>query len=97
MAGGVLLGMGDACINTQIYYLLGKLYARDSGSAFAIFNFFMSFASAISFYYSNYLGLYIQLGILLIVGTLGSVAFSIVDHKNNKSENFIRSDENVVI
>lgn len=34
-----LLGFGDACYNTQIYSILGGVYANDSASAFAIFKF----------------------------------------------------------
>lgn len=34
-----LLGLGDACFNTQIYSILGDIYSTDSASAFAIFKF----------------------------------------------------------
>lgn len=34
-----LLGFGDACFNTQIFSILGGVYAQDSASAFAIFKF----------------------------------------------------------
>lgn len=34
-----LLGFGDACFNTQIYSMLGGVFANDSASAFAIFKF----------------------------------------------------------
>lgn len=34
-----LLGLGDACYNTQIFSILGSVYADDSASAFAIFKF----------------------------------------------------------
>lgn len=34
-----LLGFGDACYNTQIFSMLGGVYADDSASAFAIFKF----------------------------------------------------------
>lgn len=32
-----LLGLGDSCFNTQIYSILGGVYAENSASAFAIF------------------------------------------------------------
>lgn len=34
-----LLGLGDACYNTQIYSILGDVYADNSAPAFAIFKF----------------------------------------------------------
>lgn len=34
-----LLGLGDSCFNTQLYSILGRIYAHDSTAAFAIFKF----------------------------------------------------------
>lgn len=34
-----LLGLGDSCFNTQLYSILGRIYAEESTSAFAIFKF----------------------------------------------------------
>lgn len=34
-----LLGLGDSCFNTQLYSILGRVYAEDSMPAFAIFKF----------------------------------------------------------
>lgn len=34
-----LLGLGDSCFNTQLYSILGRVYADDSTPAFAIFKF----------------------------------------------------------
>lgn len=34
-----LLGLGDACYNTQIYSMLGDVYSDNSAPAFAIFKF----------------------------------------------------------
>lgn len=35
----LLLGFGDACFNTQIYSMLGGVFAKNSAAAFAIFKF----------------------------------------------------------
>lgn len=34
-----LLGLGDSCFNTQLYSILGRVYAEQSTPAFAIFKF----------------------------------------------------------
>jgi hypothetical protein len=34
-----LLGLGDSCYNTQIYSLLGGVFAKKSTEAFSIFKF----------------------------------------------------------
>lgn len=34
-----MLGLGDACYNTQVYSILGDVYAENSAPAFAIFKF----------------------------------------------------------
>lgn len=34
-----LLGLGDSCFNTQLYSILGRIYAQESAPAFAIFKF----------------------------------------------------------
>ncbi|CAG9862335.1 unnamed protein product [Phyllotreta striolata] len=70
-----LLGLGDSFYNTQIYSLLGSVYADRSAPAFAIFKFTQSIGAAASFFYAEHVGLYAQLGILLASGTLGSLAF----------------------
>ncbi|KAH8420785.1 hypothetical protein KR222_005117 [Zaprionus bogoriensis] len=74
-----LLGLGDACINTQVYSMLGGEYVNNAVGAFALFKFMQSVAAAISFFYSAFLGLYVQLAILVVFGTVGTVAFVIVE------------------
>lgn len=80
MIGSVALGFGDACFNTQVYSLLGVLYAKDSAPAFALFKFTQSVAAAVSFLYSSHIGLYIQLGILVCFLVLGTVSFCLVEY-----------------
>ncbi|XP_003704460.1 UNC93-like protein MFSD11 [Megachile rotundata] len=79
MAGSLALGFGDACYNTQVYSLLGTLYAQNNASAFALFKFCQSLAAAVSFAYSNVIGLYIQLLILVISIIVGTITFCFVE------------------
>ncbi|XP_005183104.1 UNC93-like protein MFSD11 isoform X1 [Musca domestica] len=74
-----LLGLGDACFNTQIYSMLGGVFVKNSVGAFALFKFTQSVAAAISFFYSSHLGLRAQLGILVVFGTIGAACFCIVE------------------
>lgn len=84
MTGAVALGFGDACLNTQIIALLGTLYTNDTESVFSLYLFFQSIAVTVSFFYSNYFGLHLHLGILVVVGLLGTVTFVIVDFKSKR-------------
>merc|ERR1719447_1112952 len=60
-----LLGFGDSSFNTQIYSILGTLYAEDSAPAFALFKFIQSVAAALAFAYGTFLTLKYQLIILV--------------------------------
>ncbi|GLV35039.1 uncharacterized protein CBL_09520 [Carabus blaptoides fortunei] len=81
-----LLGFGDSCYNTQIYSTLGGVFASDSASAFAIFKFTQSVAAAICFFYATSVGLYIQLGILVVLATLGTITFCLVEYFAKNTE-----------
>ncbi|CAH0547995.1 unnamed protein product [Brassicogethes aeneus] len=74
-----LLGLGDACYNTQIYSILGGVYSKNSAAAFAIFKFTQSVAAAICFGYASAVALYGQLGVLLVLAILGTVSFVMVE------------------
>ncbi|XP_018330712.1 UNC93-like protein MFSD11 [Agrilus planipennis] len=75
-----LLGFGDACYNTQVFSILGSIYADISASAFAIFKFVQSVATAASFFYASYVLLTIQLGILVFLAIVGTVTFVLVEY-----------------
>lgn len=74
-----LLGFGDACFNTQIYSMLGGVFAKNSAAAFALFKFTQSVAAAASFIYSSHIGLGIQMGILTVTGVIGTACFCVVE------------------
>lgn len=76
-----LLGLGDACYNTQIYSILGSVYEDSSGPAFALFKFVQSLSAAACFFYSSVFELYWHLGILVVFATIGTVTFWMVEWK----------------
>ncbi|XP_043955399.1 UNC93-like protein MFSD11 isoform X2 [Gambusia affinis] len=74
-----LLGLGDSCFNTQLYSILGHVYAEQSTSAFAIFKFIQSVSAAVAFFYSGYLLLTWQLLLLVVLGFTGTLCFFVVE------------------
>uniref|UniRef100_A0A1A9Z715 UNC93-like protein MFSD11 n=1 Tax=Glossina pallidipes TaxID=7398 RepID=A0A1A9Z715_GLOPL len=92
----VLLGLGDGSFSTQIYSMLAGVFVKQSAAAFAIFKFTQSVAAAIAFYYAYHLGLGIQLGILVIFATVGTITFCFVELKYKqlaKSEKIEESEK----
>uniref|UniRef100_A0A8D8FB60 UNC93-like protein MFSD11 n=1 Tax=Culex pipiens TaxID=7175 RepID=A0A8D8FB60_CULPI len=87
-----LLGLGDACFNTQIYSMLGGVFAKNSAEAFSIFKFSQSVATALSFVYSTHFGLRVQLVILLVSGILGTMSFCLVEWSVKRSRALISND-----
>ncbi|XP_037925519.1 UNC93-like protein MFSD11 [Hermetia illucens] len=88
-----MLGFGDACYNTQIYSMLGGVYAKHSIPAFALFKFVQSLAAAAGFFYSSHLGLRAQMGILIAFGTIGTACFCIVEWKAKRREKLGKSTD----
>uniref|UniRef100_A0A1A9UNU9 UNC93-like protein MFSD11 n=1 Tax=Glossina austeni TaxID=7395 RepID=A0A1A9UNU9_GLOAU len=81
LLSAVMLGLGDGSFNTQIYSMLAGDFVKQSAAAFAIFKCTQSVAAAIAFYYAYHLGLGIQLGILAVFATLGTITFCFVELK----------------
>ncbi|XP_037649136.1 UNC93-like protein MFSD11 [Sebastes umbrosus] len=80
-----LLGLGDSCFNTQLYSILGCVYAEHSTPAFAIFKFIQSVFAAVAFFYSGYLVLKWQLLLMVILGFTGTLCFFVVERTQNVS------------
>uniref|UniRef100_A0A3Q2PXA3 UNC93-like protein MFSD11 n=1 Tax=Fundulus heteroclitus TaxID=8078 RepID=A0A3Q2PXA3_FUNHE len=80
-----LLGLGDSCFNTQLYSILGYVYAEQSTPAFAIFKFIQSVSAAVAFFYSGYLLLTWQLLLLVIMGFTGTLCFFVVERMQDFS------------
>lgn len=83
-----LLGLGDSCFNTQLYSILGRVYAEQSTPAFAIFKFIQSVFAAVAFFYSSYLLLMWQLLLMVILGFTGALCFFVVERMQNFSIDF---------
>ncbi|TKS92155.1 UNC93-like protein MFSD11 [Collichthys lucidus] len=80
-----LLGLGDSCFNTQLYSILGRVYAEQSTPAFAIFKFIQSIFAAVAFFYSGYLVLMWQLLLMIVLGFTGTLCFFVVERMQNFS------------
>ncbi|XP_028267153.1 UNC93-like protein MFSD11 isoform X1 [Parambassis ranga] len=80
-----LLGLGDSCFNTQLYSILGRVYAEQSTPAFAIFKFIQSVFAAVAFFYSGNLLLMWQLLLMVILGFTGTLCFFMVERMQNFS------------
>ncbi|XP_033998118.1 UNC93-like protein MFSD11 [Trematomus bernacchii] len=80
-----LLGLGDSCFNTQLYSILGCVYAEQSAPAFAIFKFIQSVFAAVAFFYSGYILLKWQLLLMVILGFTGTLCFFVVERVQNLS------------
>ncbi|XP_034449469.1 UNC93-like protein MFSD11 [Hippoglossus hippoglossus] len=80
-----LLGLGDSCFNTQLYSILGCVYAEHSTPAFAIFKFIQSVFAAVAFFYSGYVLLMWQLLLMVILGFAGTLSFFVVERIQNIS------------
>ncbi|XP_022595176.1 UNC93-like protein MFSD11 [Seriola dumerili] len=83
-----LLGLGDSCFNTQLYSILGRVYAEHSTPAFAIFKFIQSVFAAVAFFYSGYVLLMWQLLLMIILGFTGTLCFFVVERMQNFSVEF---------
>ncbi|XP_008327509.1 UNC93-like protein MFSD11 isoform X2 [Cynoglossus semilaevis] len=80
-----LLGLGDSCFNTQLYSILGRIYAEHSTPAFAIFKFIQSVFAAVAFFYSGYVLLMWQLLLMVVLGFTGTLCFFVVERMQNFS------------
>ena len=91
--GSFLLGLGDACYNTQIYSLIGSVFKDDSAAAFAIFKFSQSCLAAVAFFYSNHLELPYQLLILVIFCICGTATFCYVELSTRRLQSYNGPEE----
>jgi len=85
-----LLGMGDACLNTQIISILSGSYKERSSEAFALMKFVQSIGVSGGFVMSTNLGLFWQLLVLKVSAILSTIGFCVVEWKfkeeNKKKE-----------
>ncbi|KAG9333286.1 hypothetical protein JZ751_012873 [Albula glossodonta] len=74
-----------SCFNTQLYSILGCVYADQSAPAFTIFKFIQSICAAVAFFYSGYLLLSWQLLVMVLTGFVGTLCFFVVEKMQNLS------------
>ncbi|KAH9389893.1 DUF895 domain membrane protein [Tyrophagus putrescentiae] len=79
-----LFGFADSCYNTQMYSIIGTVYADNSANAFALFKFFQSIACACALFYSAAADLYVQLCILAVTASIGTVTFVLVEWQTKR-------------
>ncbi|XP_033207911.1 UNC93-like protein MFSD11 [Belonocnema kinseyi] len=94
MISAFTLGFGDACFNIQIFACLTSLYPNDNVAANSYYNFWQSVAMSTSYFYSNYFGLHLQLGILQFTVIFGTILYSIIIYKNKTVKNIEMSSVN---
>uniref|UniRef100_A0A0A9XRW2 UNC93-like protein MFSD11 n=1 Tax=Lygus hesperus TaxID=30085 RepID=A0A0A9XRW2_LYGHE len=75
------IGMSDGFYNTQIYPLLANMYPEYGAQTAALYKFTKSLSVAAFFFASTVLNLHIQLLVMVILGFIGSICFSIVDKR----------------
>uniref|UniRef100_A0A3Q2Z353 Major facilitator superfamily domain containing 11 n=1 Tax=Hippocampus comes TaxID=109280 RepID=A0A3Q2Z353_HIPCM len=78
-----LLGLGDSCFNTQLYSILGCVYAEQSTPAFAIFKFIQSVFAAVAFFYSGNMLLTWQLLLMVVLGFSGTLCFFVAERMHD--------------
>ena len=81
-----LLGLSDACYNTQVFSILGGVWKDNSAPAFAIFKFVQSASAAIPLFYVTYITLYWQLLVVVVFDIVGTITFCLVEWSAHKRE-----------
>jgi len=76
-----LMGVGDACLNTQIISILSGAYKERSSEAFALMKLVQSIGVSGGFVMSTNLGLFWQLLVLKIAAVLSTIGFCVVEWK----------------
>lgn len=84
------LGVGDACVSTQIGAAIGVIWPDNPSSALAIYRFFQAATCASALYLSTLTGLYNQVLIFLVVATAGTATFCINENIITKQEKSIK-------
>ncbi|XP_067633279.1 UNC93-like protein MFSD11 [Eurosta solidaginis] len=82
-------GFGASFYTVHIYSMLAGSFMAESTAGFAIYKFFQCLACALSYLYSRFVSLYIQMGILIVILIAAVVCFGIVERgpkEKNRAE-----------
>uniref|UniRef100_W8BU73 UNC93-like protein MFSD11 n=1 Tax=Ceratitis capitata TaxID=7213 RepID=W8BU73_CERCA len=74
-----LYGLGAALYTVNIYSMLAGGFVAESSAGFGIYKFFQCFGCAISYLYSRFTNLYIQIAILIVLLIAAVACFGIVE------------------
>ncbi|CAL8080623.1 unnamed protein product [Orchesella dallaii] len=91
MISAFLLGLGDGCLQPQIFAAVGVIWPEKPGAALALCRFFQGGSVAVGFFASTMIGLYSLSGGLLVVALVGTVCFcfneKLIDTKEAENKN----------
>ncbi|XP_008477199.1 UNC93-like protein MFSD11 isoform X1 [Diaphorina citri] len=73
-----LMGLGDCCVHTELYSILGTIYPNESAEVFAVFKFVRCLCTAADFYCSPFIGLHVQLFIQTLFAILCLACYVVV-------------------
>uniref|UniRef100_A0A1B6LL39 UNC93-like protein MFSD11 n=1 Tax=Graphocephala atropunctata TaxID=36148 RepID=A0A1B6LL39_9HEMI len=80
MTGSLLLGFGNSCLNTQIFFIVADLYRENSAEACALVTFVKAVILSVCFYACSHIGLHIQLAILTATAVVGVICFFVAEN-----------------
>lgn len=97
LIASTLYGFGDACFFQQAYAMSGILLKQKIAHAHGIFRFFIGFSAIITFTLATFIGLYVAICVVSLVGIIAVVCFCTAEikYKNQISgeDEFVEDNE----
>ncbi|CAL8145606.1 unnamed protein product [Orchesella dallaii] len=86
MVSAFLLGLGDGCLQPQIFAGIGVIWPDHPGAALALCRFFQGAAIAVGFFTGSLTGLRIILGVFLCIAGIGTLTFCVNERLIDKRD-----------